>query len=252
MLNGGICSVSYRNSSPDDIIAATVKAGLAGIEWSADTHVPHGNREKAEAVMLATLKARLTVSAYGSFFRLGTDGDASFAEVLASARSLQAPLIRIWAPAAQDSVSTTTLAETGRRLADKSGHYGITLCVEAHERTTLHNYEALGAYIHQVNHPFFRACWSPLPGIGEDEILRQSAPLYPYTALVHVRSWAAGYQRRSLGENTDALGTILSGIRSARSGSELDVWTLIEYLEDETPAVLSREAAILNTLIGQR
>jgi hypothetical protein len=85
MLRAGISSVSYRNRKATDVIAAAKNARFAGVEWSSDTHVPPGDLRTAESIMMATLRAGLTVSAYGSYYRIG-GGTAGFAPLLASAR----------------------------------------------------------------------------------------------------------------------------------------------------------------------
>jgi len=100
VIRGGISSVSYRNAPARAVIEAALRADLAGIEWSADTHAPHGDLRQAETLMMDTLRARLTVSAYGSFYRLAENNPAEvqsgFNPVLESARRLQAPCMRVW------------------------------------------------------------------------------------------------------------------------------------------------------------
>ena len=38
----GLCSITFRDLSVDDVVALAADAGLAGIEWGADRHVPPG------------------------------------------------------------------------------------------------------------------------------------------------------------------------------------------------------------------
>jgi 3-dehydroshikimate dehydratase len=71
MLRGGLSSVSFRNEASDKVVALARGAGLGGIEWSADTHAPHGDLRRAEGLLMETLRAGLTVTSYGSFYRLG-------------------------------------------------------------------------------------------------------------------------------------------------------------------------------------
>ena len=42
MLKTGVCSVTFRNLNVERIIELVVEAGLDGIEWGGDVHVPTG------------------------------------------------------------------------------------------------------------------------------------------------------------------------------------------------------------------
>ena len=39
----GLCSITFRDLAVDDVVALAAEAGLAGIEWGADRHVPPGS-----------------------------------------------------------------------------------------------------------------------------------------------------------------------------------------------------------------
>ena len=95
----GLVSISFRDRTPTELIAASVRAGLQGIEWGGDIHVPHGNLNVAREVAARTREAGLQVAAYGSYYRVGRDEtrQEAFAQILDTAVALQAPLIRVWA-----------------------------------------------------------------------------------------------------------------------------------------------------------
>lgn len=249
MLRSGISSVSYRNAKPAEVIAAARGAGLGGIEWSADTHVPHGDLEAAEAALIGTLRAGLTISAYGSFYRVGSDGVA-FASVLETARRLQAPTLRVWA-APRMRNGEASFASEARRIADAAGKHGVTVCLEAHERSSVRDYATLAGIVHGVDHPFFRACWSPLPGLPAEDRREAAGDLADVIALVHVRNWTEQYGRMPLAESAGEWAAIIAGLAAWSGKSVLDRWALIEYLEDDTPQTLGREAAALAAVLGE-
>ena len=91
----GLTSVTFRQKSPEEIIALAKEAGLTGIEWGGDIHVPAGDTKTASEIGRKTREAGLAVLSYGSYYR-GDEGE-DFAPVLASAKALGAPVIRIWA-----------------------------------------------------------------------------------------------------------------------------------------------------------
>lgn len=46
----GLCSVSFRALSPEQIVQLAQSAGLSCIEWGADVHVPPGDFQNAERI----------------------------------------------------------------------------------------------------------------------------------------------------------------------------------------------------------
>src|SRR5689334_25420235 len=92
-LSLGVCSVTLRACSIDDVVAVAAGAGLECIEWGGDVHVPPGDLAAARHARQTTLAAGLRVASYGSYWRCSGD----FGPVLATARELGAPRVRIWA-----------------------------------------------------------------------------------------------------------------------------------------------------------
>lgn len=257
MLRGGISSVSYRNVRAQDIIAAVRTAGLGGIEWSADTHAPHGDLARAEELMMATLRSGLTVSAYGSFYRMGPGAHPNLdfeTAVLACARRLQAPIIRVWAAPAADAGGTSleALAQEAIVLADQTGRHGITVCLEPHELSIINDYDRLAELVDMAAHPFFKACWAPLAAPPREDREKGISLIAPHIALIHVRNWTSSYARRPLSENLDCWTQVVDALAERAQHSVLDHWALIEYLEDEASETLKREADALQALLEQR
>ncbi len=268
MIRVGISSVCYRNAKAENIIALAREAGLGGIEWSADTHAPHGDATKAETLMMATLRAGLTVSAYGSFYRLGMNGDdgLSFDAVLQSARRLQAPVIRIWAPTdparrislrkkiprhgsshvdgGPEPAGTEKLVDQARKLADIAGKFGITLCLEPHDTSLIPDYASLESLVGGVAHPFFRACWTPL-NVQDPAVVRASVEsLAPLVSLAHFRAWHQVGETDTAHQISPSWAMLDTMVEQER-GSNLDRWALIEYVEDDTPQALKKNARFL-------
>jgi sugar phosphate isomerase/epimerase len=258
MVRGGLSSVSYRNASPEAVIAAAKAAGLGGIEWTADTHVPHGDLRCAEKVMMATLRAGLTISAYGSFFRLGIPGQdaTAFGPVLETALRLQAPVIRIWGgtPRGSRPPSPEELAAEGAAVADLAGRHGITLCIEPHERSAVPGFAVLARLLDAAGHPFLGACWTHLPGNGagtegEEEIARLAELIGPRISLVHIRNWSP-FRGADRAAGDGCCAAAIERMVEHNRASALDRWALIEYLEDDKPETLKRDAEALAARLG--
>jgi hypothetical protein len=94
MMKTGVCSVTFRKFDVAEVIKLTAAAGLDGIEWGSDVHVPPGDPEWAANVRRMTLDAGLQVLGCGSYFRC--DNRDEIAPLVELARALGAPAIRIW------------------------------------------------------------------------------------------------------------------------------------------------------------
>jgi 3-dehydroshikimate dehydratase len=251
MVRGGLSSVSFRNTSAEGVIGIAKAAGVSGIEWSADTHAPLGDDAQTERLMMATLRARLTVSAYGSFHRISSrerEGAAEcFTPVVRTGLRLQAPSIRVWGGPPSEG-STEILIDNARTLADIAGKQGITLCLEPHERSIVKDYRTLYDIVEAVRHPFFKACWAPLRG---ESSLEKECGIVPAELihLVHVRNWTADYSRKSLRENPACLAAAIQALIERARISKLDCWALLEYIENEDTDVLKQEITALASLV---
>ncbi len=248
MIRCGLASVSYRNADPKSVIERAKSAKLGGIEWSADTHAPHGDLKTAERLMMETLRAGLTVSCYGSFYRIGSDASPCFDAVLETALRLQAPTLRVWGPSS-GSVAPEEVAREGASLAEEAGRRGITVCIEPHEKSAVRDYAVLTEVLEIAGHPFLKACWAQLPGCGPKEAETAARELGPRIGIVHVRNWSSGYARMPL-DAEDACWAAIAGMAERGGDSDLDRWALIEYLADERPETLRCEAEALARRIG--
>lgn len=171
MIRPGLCSVTLRSATPDEVIEVAARAGLAGIEWGADVHVPAGDEAEAARVRAATERAGLAVTSYGSYFlRRGEPDLAGFDAVLASARVLGAPRIRIWAGSWGSAEATpegrAALERVVREAGASATAAGIELAFEFHggtlTDTTASTVNLLGAL------PGVGTYWQPPVGLADD------------------------------------------------------------------------------------
>jgi len=137
----GLCSISFRNLSVDEIILIIKKANLDGIEWGGDVHSIHGKIKLAEEIRKKTLNAGLCVSSYGSYYRTGISESENllFKDVLASAVSLGAPIIRVWAGnknyADYDINEVNFIIKDIYRICEMAENENISIAFEYHGGT---------------------------------------------------------------------------------------------------------------------
>lgn len=189
MILPGIASVTFRDKRPEEIIKLAQQAGLSGIEWGGDIHVPTGDLQQAARISSLTRASGLQVSAYGSYYTVGKSSNEGlrFKDVLDTAKALGAPTIRIWAGERSSRDSTRfyyrkVLDET-RAIADEAGRQGIRLAFEFHDDTLNDNYEACCELLTDLAHPQVKTYWQPLHGAG---------PLVNGTGIDMILSWIVG------------------------------------------------------------
>lgn len=244
----GLVSVSFRKEPVETILRECAACGLAAVEWGGDVHVPPGDIANAARVGGLTREAGLKVAAYGSYYRLGTGGD--FAPVLAAAKALGAPVIRLWAgtegSAATPPERRKALAAEARALADRAAEGGITLTLECHVGTLTDRWQSALAFMKETDHPALKMYWQPNQFRSPDYNCRAAEELAPYTVNCHVFHWnAKGCY--PLAEGTADWRRYLHPF--AKDGA--DRCLLLEFMHDGRLSSLKETAATLNKWIKE-
>ncbi len=144
------------------------------MEWSTDGYLNVGDLEQANLLMLKTLRAGLSIASYATLFRAAYHDISGFTMALATARALQAPLMRIWsAPKTKsDRKDRSNFLETAKLLGDQAAKVGITICLGLAAGTVLDSCERATRLFHALDHPFVKLSWEPLPALGFDKAMR--------------------------------------------------------------------------------
>ncbi|MDX6766800.1 MAG: TIM barrel protein [Candidatus Methylacidiphilales bacterium] len=245
----GLVSVTFRALNAVEVLSAAVRCGLRGIEWGGDIHVPHGDTETAKAVGEATREAGLGVVCYGSYFRAGHSEQEglSFDSVLASARALGAPVIRIWAgtraSSQADAAYRDWVARECRRVAERAGGEGLRVALEFHAGTLTDDLDSTLKLLAEADQPALRTLWQPRHGTGLSDRLNDLRHLAPFLEHVHVFHWPDGKQRLPLAEGAALWQPCFEALR----GGGRDVPVLLEFVPGDEPAILEREAQALQS-----
>jgi sugar phosphate isomerase/epimerase len=250
MIQTGLVSVTFRKFSPADIISITQRAGLAGVEWGGDVHVPHGDIAKAKEVGQQTRDAGLKVAAYGSYFRICAERNPTppFEQVLETAVALQAPCIRIWAGVrpsekATDATWDEAIAETCR-IADLAKPAGMSVAFEFHGNSL--NDCAAGArrLLRGVDRDNVQSCWQPDPKDTADNNAETLRLLKRRLCNVHVFYWKLG-KRKPLAEGVDEWRRYLAIVAE----TQRDHFALLEFVLDDSPVQFKEDAAALTKMV---
>ena len=253
MISPGLVSITFRALAPAEIVALVRQAGLRGIEWGGDIHVPHGNLARAREVREMTQEAGLTVAAYGSYYRAG-QGEAAglpFTSVLESAVELGAPVIRVWAGSAGSTSSSPELrAQVGadlRRITALAAAEHIGVALEFHNGTLTDTAGSTVRLLAEVGEPNLSTYWQPPLDLATDDCLRDLRSLLPRLTHLHVYHWRGPAMERL---------PLTAGAERWRSFLELaatapgDRYAMLEYVEGDAPANFLRDAATLKSWLS--
>ena len=251
----GLVTVTFRPLSPEEIIAVAKKSGLQVLEWGGDVHVPAGETKRAREVAALTREAGLETICYGSYYRVGHEGEGGqpgFADVLATAVALGAPSIRVWAgtrgsDAADDAYFTRVCGDAGR-IADLAAERGVRVAFEFHGGTLNDNAEASAKLLAALPHPNLDTLWQPLVSLDATQRARSLEVVLPRLAHVHVFHWWPGdpIERRPLSEGAGLWRGWLGTMKAA--GRRPDC--LLEFVRGDRLDALTEDAAALRGLLA--
>lgn len=243
----GLVSVSFRALTYREIINITRDSSLSAIEWGGDIHSPAGDIKKSEQIKIETAEAGLTVSEYGSYYRLGENNAEKSRAVIASTRALGCDTVRVWASVKNRASHTDEeyLAVINDTKSLCESHRGITFCLECHNNTLTENYSDAIDFLRDVNCPNLKMFWQPNQFRDHAYNLDSLRALLPYIKSVHVFAWE-GERKLSLAAHADLWRDYLDILKGS---AEEKIFLMLEFMPDNSPDSLKVEAETLKKWI---
>ncbi|MEZ4736903.1 MAG: TIM barrel protein [Caldilineaceae bacterium] len=240
----GLVSVTFRQLTPAQIIDLAEQAGLVGIEWGGDIHVPHGDLAQARLVGDQTHAAGLQVAAYGSYYRVGHPETGPFTDVLASAVALGAPVIRVWAgqqgSASADDAYWDTVVQDSVHIAELAATAGIPVAYEFHRNTLTDSYAAAHRLLIRAGHPNLFTYWQPPWHATVAQNLAGLAQLAPWLHNIHIFHWRwQDGARLPLQEGEADWLAYLTKLKTFNGNR----FALLEFVAGDAPAQFRQDAA---------
>jgi sugar phosphate isomerase/epimerase len=240
----GLTSVTFRSLPAERIISLAKQAGLDGIEWGGDIHVPPGNASLAANIKAQTVDAGLGVLSYGSYYRLLTGG--GFAPVLDTAAALGAPMVRVWAgplPSAAAGEAWYDGAATElRSVCAMAADHGITVGLEYHRGTLTDTSASTKKLLLRAGAENLSTYWQPNPDLSIAEHRGEITLLLPRISSIHVFHWERDNIKRPLAEGEGAWGEYLSLL-----GKDRDY--IMEFVRDDSEEQFRADAQTLRRLL---
>jgi len=247
VMKTGLVSVTFRNLSPEEIVPLAKQAGLSGIEWGGDIHVPAGDLDRADRVRLLTEEAGLQVISYGSYYRAGEWQD--FAPVLSTAVRLKAPAIRIWAgvkgSGEADEAYFDRVAEDSRRVCQMAAKEDIAICYEYHGGTLTDTPESALELRERVGMENLKLYWQPRFDRSIEENIRALKMVRPWLWNVHAFTWDEDHRRYPLSDGEKVWKEY------ARYFGE-DNAVMLEFVAEDAPEQMLRDAQTLHKILSDR
>lgn len=250
MLHTGLCSITFRKHSVDEIIELAQKCEIDGIEWGGDVHVPPGDLEHARAVGQKMKAAGLRVCSYGSYYRCDQESE-SFSDVLETADALGAPIIRVWAGREDSDAASAEyrdeVVEHLRRAVIAAQELDITIALEYHGKTFTDTQASAHKLIEEVGQPGLKLFWQPRTGgVFENDLVELEAAL-PHLAHVHCFNWGPEGRNdaRPLMDGAKQWQQFLDIVRSVGG----DRFVILEFVQNDSPEQFIEDAKVLRALI---
>ncbi|MBI3948285.1 MAG: sugar phosphate isomerase/epimerase [Armatimonadetes bacterium] len=248
MLHSGLVSITFRKLPPGEIVDLVKRAGLEGIEWGGDIHVPHGQSSAASEVRRMTEDAGLRVAAFGSYYRVGHEEPAPFEAVLETAAALGAPTIRVWAgklgSEKADAAYREQVTRESRRIADLAAQAGVVVATEYHGGTLTDTAESAVSLLQAVGHDNLKTYWQPPTRMTPEDALETLRAVLPWLNNIHAFWWVAG-ERRPLAEGAATWQRYLREARRAPG----ERYVMLEFVRDDSPEAFLRDAEALRDVI---
>lgn len=242
----GLVSATFKDRSPEEVIDLAVRAGLSGIEWSENWHIPADNLLECARIGALTAISGLRTVEYGSYYKLGKGMD--FRPRILAAAALGTRTIRIWggekASSELSSDERRALVEEARRVADEAADSGMTVALEWHRNTvTDRNLSGL-KFIDEVGRDNFRTLWQPSPEMNTEERAEGIRMLGKRIVNLHVYYWDST-GRRPLAEGKDDWKAYSEAL-----GDDFSGCALLEFVKDNTTEQFMEDASVLHQWIG--
>ncbi len=242
----GLVSVSFREHTPEEILAAMKNVGLSFVEWGSDVHAPCCDTNRISAIAETQTRYGIRCSSYGTYFRLGETPIEQLPEYIAAAKVLGTDILRLWCGSKSGANMTeeekNRIFDQSRRAAEIAEKSGVTLCMECHRHTFTERPDDAIALMQTVDSTRFRMYWQPFQWLTAEENTQIAEQIAPYAAHIHVFNWK-GDARFPLQDAVAEWQTYLRAFSTPRT-------LLLEFMPDDCLQTLPTEADALKRIAG--
>jgi len=253
MLYSGLCSISFRNLSCEEIVEICKKASIQSIEWGSDVHLPIGDFVRAKQVKKLCDENHILTRSYGTYFEC--ENSTIFEEYCKIAAILDAKVLRIWAGNKNKEdyslEEENALIKVIQECADIAKKYNQNIGFEFHHTTYCNSTENAIKLIKLVNRDnvfsyYQPRYWNkePLEYLRVQDNLRDIQEIKNYVINIHCYQWDKDINRLPLSEGFYQWNLYLDSFD--------DCCVYLEFIEDDSVDNFFRDAKTLNEIIKRQ
>ncbi len=247
----GVCSISFRDKSAEEIIVAAKMAGLDGIEWGSDVHVMPNDPDRAKQIREKMDAAGLITLSYGTYFGIEEMEQDSLDGYLDTADILGTDTLRIWPPKGnREQISQQrydAFVAFAGKIALQAKKKNKILCLERHpDMLTEHATEAL-QFVQDVGMDNLRMYWQPVQFADLQTNLESAKILAEQVERIHVFHWI-GMDRYPLADGAAPWQRYASVLKQRKNKPGV---YLLEFMHDDRLESLSEAAASLKQILSR-
>ena len=140
----GLCSVTFRKKTVQEIVDIAKKAGVEYIEWGGDIHIK--TLEDAKKAKALCKENNIKISSYGSYFNCAEYDESKWTEICQITKEMRANSVRIWL-GKKDSEKTSEqeyniILENTKKMCEIAEEFSLLVCPECHDNTFNNNTDA--------------------------------------------------------------------------------------------------------------
>lgn len=250
-MKSSLTSITFRDKSPEEIVALVKKAELDAIEWAGKgIHVPAGDKEAAMKAKKLCRDNGIEISGYGSYYY--ATPEESFAPVLESALILEAPVIRVWAGKGYGPSENYPedvrkgFTERLQQAALDAKAYGITVATEYHASTLVDNLGSAQRLLTEA--PELCTYWQMRthPHQTAEEDLADIQALGKRIVNVHAL-WHREGEKETLEDGREVMSRYLQAVKTYGNAG----YAAIEFVKDGTVEQFFEDAKVLKEILDK-
>ena len=238
----GLCSVSFRDKSPREILEAAKNACLDCVEWGSDVHARCDDTVNLEQIAAMQKDIGIYCSSYGTYYRIGADKPGAILPYIHAAKVLGTDILRVWCgnkkPQDYTSDELERIFEDCRALVKIAEENQIIICLECHNDTLTETVDSALALMQAIDSPYFRMYWQPIYFNTPEISMEYARRIESYTYYLHVYNWDHDLNRYPLIHSLKTW----KNYRKCFSGERT---LLLEFMPDDRIESLQAEAETL-------
>ena len=249
----GFTSTSFRQiKSIEKIVEIASDSGADCIEWGADVHIK--NVQTAIRAKNLCDDAGITISSYGSYYRVGSKNINEWKNICEIASAMGAKSIRVWLGSYDSEVTDektyNLLVEDGKSICSVAKEYNLTVCPECHDNTYNNNTDSFLRIQRDIGCDNFRTYFQSRYKRLEYDLDRIERTL-PFIESVHI-SYSEQSREQFPIFKPDYINKLLDKINS----SGFDGILLVEYTYlfcwAGIPSFMKRDISKIRSKVGNK